>query len=236
MMPRLLTGLALCVTAFSAQAQFVILDPAQTAPATSVSAATGTPLRDALRRIVPSDWNAFVAKNLNASMPVEYMPGQTWNESLKNLADRHNLVFSVDTAAKKVFVDEAPGGARRQAASSMPAPAQVAVVNTETRYVQTGPVVLRNQGVSMQLPDGRLRFEVRDGQRRSEALRAFLGAGNWNLAWEAGSDVVLKEGFVSAGTDIKSILDDVLPNFRMHSIIHRGNNTVVVLSNSIVAD
>ncbi len=33
MMPRLLTGLALCVTAFSAQAQFVILDPAQTAPA-----------------------------------------------------------------------------------------------------------------------------------------------------------------------------------------------------------
>jgi hypothetical protein len=84
------------------------------------------------------------------------------------------------------------------------------------------------------MPDGRLRFEVKDGQRLSDALRTFLKAGNWDLSWEAGSDVILDKGFVSAGTDIKAIMDDVLPNFRMHAVIHRGNNTVVIMSNASI--
>ena len=35
---------------------------------------------------------------------------------------------------------------------------------------------------------------------------------------------------------IKAVMDDVLPNFRMHSVIHRGNNTVVILSDTAVND
>jgi hypothetical protein len=86
------------------------------------------------------------------------------------------------------------------------------------------------------MPDGRLRLEVKRDQRLSEAIRQFLAAGNWELVWEAGSDIVVKNGFVAAGTDIKAVMDDVLPNFRMHSVIHRGNNTVVILSDTAVND
>ena len=245
MAPRLLLGLIASTLTLAANAQFVVLDP-NTAPqvvqgagpsvvrtnnaaampaqgALPVSDAIRAPyLKDTLRKIVPPGWNAYVDRNLNVTMPVEYSPASDWKESLRNLSNRYNLIFKIDNDGKKVFVDAGPGGVRDMQA--------------DNRNLTSGPTLVTERQPVYQMPDGRLRFEVRNGQRLSEALRQFLAAGNWNLVWEAGSDVVLPRGFVSAGTDIKAIMDDVLPNFRMHAVIHRGNNTVVIMPNTAISE
>ena len=243
---KLLLGIVASASIVSANAQLVVLDPNTSPPPVSngpsvirsnnnipsnavplgqgslpVSDSIRAPyLKDTLLKIVPPGWNAFVDRNLNVTMPVEYIPTSDWKESLRNLANRYNLVFKIDNDGKKVFVDAGPGGMRD--------------LQADTRNVQVGPVAIKEKPLVMQMPDGRLRFEVKDGQRLSDALRTFLKAGNWDLSWEAGSDVILDKGFVSAGTDIKAIMDDVLPNFRMHAVIHRGNNTVVIMSNASI--
>lgn len=245
MAPRLLLGLIASTLTLAANAQFVVLDP-NTAPqvvqstgpavvrinnSVVVPAQGGLPvsdsirapyLKDTLRKIVPPGWNAYVDRNLNVTMPVDYAPASDWKESLRNLANRYNLVFKVDNDGKKIFVDAGPGGMRD--------------LQADNRNLTTGSTLVAERQPVYQMPDGRLRFEVRNGQRLSESIRQFLAAGNWNLVWEAGSDVVLPRGFVSAGTDIKAIMDDVLPNFRMHAIIHRGNNTVVIMPNTAISE
>lgn len=245
MATRLLLGLIAGTITLAANAQFVILDPnssPQAAPLAGPSVVNtnsnvmvpsqgGLPvsdsirapyLKDTLRKIVPPGWNAFVDRNLNVTMPVDYVPASDWKESLRNLANRYNLVFKIDNDGKKVFVDAGAGGMRD--------------LQADNRNLSTSSTLVTERQPLFQMPDGRLRFEVKNGQRLSEALRQFLEAGNWSLVWEAGSDVVLPRGFVSAGTDIKAIMDDVLPNFRLHSVIHRGNNTVVIMPNTAITE
>lgn len=245
MAPRLLLGLIASTLTLAANAQFVVLDP-NTAPqvvqsvgpavvrinnSVMVPVQGGLPvsdsirapyLKDTLRKIVPPGWNAYVDRNLNVTVPVDYVPASDWKESLRSLANRYNLVFKVDNDGKKIFVDAGPGGMRD--------------LQADNRNLTTGSTLVVERQPVYQMPDGRLRFEVRNGQRLSESIRQFLAAGNWNLVWEAGSDIVLPRGFVSAGTDIKAIMDDVLPNFRMHAVIHRGNNTVVIMSNTAISE
>lgn len=245
MAPRLLLGLIASTLTLAANAQFIVLDP-NTVPQVVQSAGPsvvrinnavavpvqGAPpvsdsirapyLRDTLRKIVPPGWNAYVDRNLNITTPVDYAPASDWKESLKNLSNRYNLVFKVDNDAKNIFVDAGPGGMRD--------------LQADNRNLNTSPTLVAERQPAYQMPDGRLRFEVRNGQRLSESIRQFLAAGNWNLVWDAGSDVVLTRGFVSAGTDIKAIMDDVLPNFLMHAVIHRGNNTVVIMSNAAISE
>lgn len=242
MAPRFTLGLLASSLALAANAQFVILDsssptlvaqgPAvvQTNSGAQVPAQGAIPisdsirapyLKDTLRKIVPPGWNAYVDRNLNVTMPVEYTPQSDWKESLRSLANRYNLVFKIDNDAKKVFVDAGSGGMRD--------------LNADNRNLTQIAGIPATQ-MNTQMPDGRLRLEVRRDQRLSEAIRQFLAAGNWELVWDAGSDIVVRNGFVAAGTDIKAVMDDILPNFRMHSVIHRGNNTVVILSDTAVND
>ena len=242
MAPKRLLGFLASTLVVAAHAQFVILDPnAQVAPMGSNGPAVvqtnnsaqmgGMPisdtirapyLKDTLRKIVPVGWNAYTDRNLNLTMPVEYVPASDWKESLRNLANRYNLVFKIDNDDKKVFVDQGPGGMRD--------------LQADTRNLNNGPTLVQERPVAVQMADGRLRLEVKKGQLLSDGVRQFLQAGNWDLAWEAGSDIKLDRNLVSVGTDIKAVMDDVLPNFKMYSIIHRGNNTVVVLSNTTVSE
>ena len=242
MAPRFTFGLLASTLALAANAQFVILDPSsptlvaqgpavvQTNSGAQVPTQGAIPindsirapyLKDTLRKIVPPGWNAYVDRNLNVTYPVEYTPQSDWKESLRSLANRYNLVFKIDNDGKKVFVDAGSGGMRD--------------LNADNRNLTQIAGIPTTQ-VNTQMPDGRLRLEVKRDQRLSEAIRQFLAAGHWELVWEAGSDIVVKNGFVAAGTDIKAVMDDVLPNFRMHSVIHRGNNTVVILSDTAVND
>jgi len=246
MFPKIITGLAVSTISFIVHAQFVVLDPTIQVPLSATGSAgpavvtTGTPvarpatqmpisdsirassLSDTLRTIIPPGWNAFAGRNLNANTPVDYIPHSDWRESLRSLSDRYNLIFKVDNDARKVFVDPGPGGMRDMRA--------------DTRNIQTGPTLIGERPMVHQLPDGNLRFEVKEKQRLSDAMRTFLAAGNWRLVWKAGSDVVPTVGFVSTGSDIKTIMDDVLSNFGMHATIHRGNNTVVIHSNTSAND
>jgi hypothetical protein len=242
MAARHIIGILLSAVAVSAHAEFIILDPASVKPPAPVAAPEaprqavtppvqrqpqfGVPqlqqrnvsapfssLRDNLRKITPQGWSAFIDKKINVEMPVELVASTDWKDSLRAMSNRYNIVFKIDEEKKALYVDQGPGGIRD--------------LTQDNKNLATEQLPVKNLEVTT--PDGKLRLEVKKGQRLSEALREFLSAGNWDLAWESGSDVVLEKPAEFVGTDIKEVMDQVLPNFRMYSIIHKGNNTVVVL-------
>lgn len=179
--------------------------------------AVGSSLRDTLRKIVPSDWKAYSDKKLDPETPVEYMPAVEWQQSLANLATRYNLVFKVDPEKKSVFVDQGPGGMRDTSADNKN------LANNNFGQEKT-PLTMTQ--------DGKLRFEIKDGQRLSDALRQFLQAGKWDLAWEAGSDIEVSKGFVVIDADLRNVLTQTLSKFNMNATLHKGNYIAVVRSNA----
>lgn len=244
MIRHLALGFILASTWSVAHADFLILPPtkpgpvvkptipgpvtgpqAATAAPTSVAAphaapvqrAAGSTLRDTLRKIVPTGWKAFSDKGLNAETHVEYAPSLDWQASLATLATRYNLVFKVDPEKKTVFVDQGPGGMRDTEADNRN------LANSNFGPEKTPPTMTA---------DGKLRFEIKDGQRLSDAVRQFLQAGKWDLAWEAGSDIEVSKGFVVIDADLRNVLTRTLSKFNMNATLHKGNYIAVVRSNT----
>lgn len=245
MIRRLAFGIILATTWSVAYADFVILPP--TKPGTAVKPAVpgpvagptagntaspsvgspaqrpvglkpqGTSLRDTLRKIVPPGWKAYSDKSLNADTVVEFTPAIEWQSSLAALATRYNLVFKVDPEKKSIFVDHGPGGMR-----------DTAVDNRNLANSNFG----KEKTPATMTADGKLRLEIKDGQRLSDALRIFLQAGKWDLAWEAGSDIEITKGFVVVDADLRNVLTRTLSKFNMNATLHKGNFTAVVRSNT----
>lgn len=238
MIRRLALGLLLTTTWSIASAEFVILDPAAppqasntpyaraTTPAFSApraisqvnqAPAVGSSLRDTLRKVVPSGWKAYADKKLPVETPVDYMPSADWQQSLASLSTRYNLVFKVDPEKKTVSVDQGPGGMRD--------------TNADTRNL-AGNTFGKEEAPATMTADGKLRLEIKDGQRLSDAIRQFLQAGKWDLAWEAGSDIEVSKGFVVVDSDLPTVLTAALGRFKMNATLHKGNYIAVVRSNT----
>jgi hypothetical protein len=230
MIRRLVIGITLATIWSTASADFVILDASRPPPpivnpkATPLFAPTSTSptrafssLRDTLRKVVPSDWKAFIDRKLPIDTPVEFTPSADWRQSLAALSTRYNLVFKIDPEKKAVYVDQGPGGMR----------------DTATDNRNLAQDTFGQEPVSATTTkDGRLRVEVHDGQLLSDALRQFLKAGKWDLAWEAGSDISIDKGFVETGTDLGPVLTKILSKFNLHATLHKANNVAVVRSNT----
>lgn len=244
-MKRLTLGLLIATAFTSAHADFTILDPSQAAPKPAPVAAQPVPmvpasapvagvqaqklpaaparnltsLADTLKKIAPKSWKVYSDKSLNSSLPVEYTPAVDWKQSLSVLATRYNLIFTVDEAKKIIKVDQGPGGMRDTALDNQ-------------KLAQNN--LVPEPAPSALAPDGSLQLVVKDNQRLSEALEAFLKAGNWHLVWEAGSDIVVTKGFTVSDKDLSELLTRALSKFKLHASLHPKNNTAVVQSDAMI--
>lgn len=240
-MKRLTLGLLIATAFGTANADFTILDPSQPvqrpvpvaaqpmAPApvagvpnqklVSAPARNMSSLADTLKKIAPKKWKVYSDKSLNASLPVEYTPSVDWKHSLSSLATRYNLIFTVDEAKKIIKVDQGPGGMRDTALDNQ-------------KLAQNN--LIPEPAPSAVAPDGALQLVVKDNQRLSDALDSFLKAGNWQLVWEAGSDIVVTKGFTVSDKDLGELLTRALSKFKLHASLHPKNNTAVVQSDAMI--
>ena len=178
-----------------------------------------TSLSDTMKKIAPKGWKVFSDKSLNTSVPVEYVPNTDWKQSLTYLSTRYNLVFTVDEAKKIIKLDQNPGGMRDTSLDNK----NLAKNN-----------LIPEKAPSATAPNGALQLVVKDNQKLSEAIEIFLRSGNWDLVWEAGSDIEVKKGFTIIDKELSNVLTQALSKFKLHASLHPKNNTAVVRSDATI--
>ena len=185
----------------------------------TVPSANMTSLVDTLKKVTPKGWKVYSDKTLNTSVPVEYMPAADWKQSLAALSNRYNLVFTVDEAKKTIKLDQGPGGMRD--------------TTLDNQKLAQNNLVPEKMPAAV-APDGSLQLIVKDHQLLSEALEQFLRAGNWEMVWEAGSDINVEKGFSVADKDLNVLLTKALSKFKLHAVLHPKNNVAAIKSDAVI--
>jgi hypothetical protein len=69
---------------------------------------------------------------------------------------------------------------------------------------------------------------VKESQKISEAVDAFLHAHEWSMEWENGTDFMVRRGYTIQGNSVADVLLAALSDYQLSAVLYKGNKVAAI--------